>query len=185
MSKPDGGPAFPICPGQECDASARFLKYVDLGDGDLDKCWLWLGGKTPKGYGIFWLRHGVSVRAHRYALSLYSGRVPSQYVLHKCDNPSCVNPTHLIEGTHGDNMKQMADRKRATREERHHKAVLRRAEVAAIVLLHRGAAYTTRELASMFGVHQATVAEIIQGKLWPDVYALADAMLAESAKEAL
>ena len=158
--------------------ATRFIQKIDTADGDLSRCWLWLGGKNPKGYGIFAAKSHKQERAHRVSYRLYHGKEPRQMVLHSCDNPACVNPTHLTDGPHGENMRQMAERKRAAREERHHKAKLSYLEVLAIVLLHRGGDYPTRELASMFGMSQPTVASIVSGHLWPGVVAQADAMLA-------
>jgi hypothetical protein len=173
----NGGPAFPICPGQDGALAQKFLARVDGGDWSVDRCWEWQGATTPKGYGVFAPSKRVQYRAHRFSLQIYLGRSPTKMVLHKCDNPRCVNPLHLEEGEHGDNMRQMADRKRAAREERHHKAKLAWAEVIAIVLLHRTGHYPTRELAKWFGMNQSTIAAIIKGDLWPDAYAYADAML--------
>lgn len=173
----NGGPAFPICPGQDGALADKFVARVSGGDWDTTKCWPWNGATTPQGYGVFAPSKRTQYRAHRFALQLYLGREPSNYVLHKCDNPICVNPLHLEEGSHGDNMRQMAERKRAIREERHHNAKLTFNEVLAIILLHRSGDYSTRLLATMFSMSQPTVAAIAKGDRWPDAHALADAML--------
>jgi len=182
-SKPkinDGGPAFPLCPGQEGPLAARFLNHVDGGDWSAGRCWEWVGGKTQNGYGSFAVSHRQQQRAHRVSFRLYTGREPVGLVLHRCDNRACVNPMHLEEGSHGENMRQMAARRRAVREERHHKAKLTFAEAVAVRLLL--ATYTTRELAAMLGMHQSTIAAIANRGLWPDAAMAADAMLAERAK---
>ncbi|MBD9529020.1 HNH endonuclease signature motif containing protein [Paracoccus sp. PAR01] len=113
--KQDGGAAFPICPGQEGAIADRFIRFVDMGDGDLSNCWNWIGAKSDRGYGVFTVKKPKQARAHRFSFQLFHGKEPSDLVLHLCDNPSCVNPTHLMDGNHGENMRQMAARKRAHR----------------------------------------------------------------------
>lgn len=72
-------------------------------------CRLWFGGTTGVGYGIISLgRRGHSVAAHRLAYTLAHGPIPKgMCVCHRCDNPCCIEPTHLFLGTHGDNMRDM------------------------------------------------------------------------------
>jgi hypothetical protein len=56
-------------------------------------CWLWQG-KPNRGYGEFSLKH-KSLRAHRVSYIIHNGEIPDELnVLHKCDNPLCVNPAH-------------------------------------------------------------------------------------------
>jgi hypothetical protein len=169
----DNPPAFPFVPGFDDALAAKFVARVDAGDWSLDRCWNWTGHRTDRGYGVFAPAKKVQHRAHRFALHAYLGREPRGLVLHSCDNRACVNPKHLSEGTHRENMSQMAERRRAARGPRHPKAKLTPSKALAINILHRGSDYSTRELARMFAMHQSTIAAIISGRLWPDAFAQA------------
>lgn len=70
-------------------------------------CWLWLGGGVPRGYGRINVggRDGGHVYAHRVAYVLGGGALqPGLDVHHLCNVPQCVNPDHLRQVTHRENV---------------------------------------------------------------------------------
>jgi len=74
-----------------------------------DSCWEWTGATDRNGYGVISVptqnkRYQVFRKTHRVAWELAYGAVTGELcVLHHCDNPKCVRPTHLFLGTHSDN----------------------------------------------------------------------------------
>jgi hypothetical protein len=69
-------------------------------------CWLWTGN-TIKKYGVLKSRNKW-VLAHRISWAVHNGPIPQGLcVLHKCDQPACVRPSHLFLGTRRDNVLDM------------------------------------------------------------------------------
>jgi hypothetical protein len=92
----------------------RFWRFVDK---KLDhECWYWIGNKNTKGYGQFSVgaKAQGSEGAHRISWKLHNQQdIPSKmHIMHKCDNPSCVNPNHLTIGTAKDNTQDMIQKGR-------------------------------------------------------------------------
>jgi hypothetical protein len=89
------------------DEVRKFWRRVRKGA----ECWKWTGPiNSMGGYGMMNLRcvgRGPAP-AHRVAYTIVKGAIPEGLcVMHTCDNPPCVNPDHLVLGTHQDNMADM------------------------------------------------------------------------------
>jgi len=91
---------------------ARFWEKVERRGPD--DCWPWLGSKTGFGHGRIKIASYCQVSASRFSLVLHSGQDDLTLCSrHTCDNPSCVNPRHLIWGTIADNNNDKLVRGRA------------------------------------------------------------------------
>ncbi|RJQ04853.1 MAG: hypothetical protein C4551_10260 [Bacillota bacterium] len=153
----------------------RFWAKVEKGEG----CWLWRGGLQDQGYGIFNFR-GQSELAHRVAFFLIYGRWPEPCGLHSCDNPPCVRPEHIFEGTRCDNNKDRAQKgrtranigatmrrypERQARGERQGSAKLS-AVIVKEIKTRASAGESQRDLAAAYGVSKTCVGEILRGHTW-------------------
>lgn len=90
----------------------RFWDKVEKNS--INECWIWKGA-VSHGYGVAW-HNGKLIRAHRLSYEINFGNIPPKLlVLHKCDNPVCVNPQHLWLGNQQDNMNDMKNKRRSTK----------------------------------------------------------------------
>ena len=124
-------------------------------------CWLWTGLKNRQQYGEF--AYGDDVLAHRVSYTFYIGSIPAgQCILHRCDNPSCVNPDHLSTGTRADNLADMTTKGRRVRGTSHGMAKLSEAAVLSI----RSDPRPSRVIAAEHRVSRATISLIRARKTW-------------------
>lgn len=153
------------------DPAVRFWKFVDK---RANGCWLWTGSSLA-GYGRFsyYLRNEVGLvigkvtkPAHAFAYELKHGPVqPGLQMLHSCDTPLCVNPSHLSPGTPQDNMKDRNQKGRQARGSRNAKAKLRESDIPLI----RSSSDDALELAARYGVSRRTIYAIRGGDVWEHV----------------
>lgn len=73
-------------------------------------CWVWGGARNKPGYGVFWHRRHY-YRATRFLWLMRTGAWPVGIMCHHCDNPSCVRPDHLYDGTKRSNFHDLKERR--------------------------------------------------------------------------
>jgi DNA-binding CsgD family transcriptional regulator len=121
--------------------------------GYVTPCWIWHGKIDHLGYGRITGR-GILVHRQSYenAFADFNERLD---VLHKCDVRPCMNPEHLYQGTHQDNMRDMRERQRSPRGERHSRAKLTDAQIEELRRLYEGGGFTTRSIAALFSISKS------------------------------
>lgn len=130
-------------------------------------CIEWTAAKQKRfGYGAVWFpRLGKMQLAHRVSYMLSVGEIPvGMCVLHRCDNPPCINPDHLFLGTCSDNIQDMIGkgRKRNATGQRHGLSKLTPEQVLAI----RCDTRTMRVVAKDYGVGPTTIHAIRHEHMW-------------------
>jgi hypothetical protein len=137
----------------------RFWSKVDKSDEA--GCWNWTATKHRQGYGMIRI-NGKMVGSHRYSWEMHHGPVPNGIeVCHTCDNPTCVNPSHLFLGSHADNMFDRSVKGRA--------AVKLNEEQVRTMRARYANGERQAKIAADIGVDPSLVSLIVRRKAWAHV----------------
>jgi len=141
----------------------RMSKKIKKGPG----CWEWTGSKTLCGYGQIRFEGRLEL-AHRVMWILVKlKRIPKKLcVMHSCDNPGCVRPTHLKLGTHAENSLDMKEKGRSAviRGGDSPRAKLSWDDAYEIRRLCYNGLANQKQLAERYGVTQPTISYIVNKK---------------------
>jgi len=145
-------------PPYEWKRLVRIFLHSKVGQ---EGCWIWPYGKTTQGYGLITV-DGKRVYAHRYVYSLFNILDPDLEICHSCDTPSCIKPTDLFQGTHRENMMDLAVKglNRASK--------LTMEQVLQIRRL-KGSSLSYREIGRRFGVTHTAVTQILRGETYTHI----------------
>jgi hypothetical protein len=153
--------------GKYPSAEVAFWSHVT--PGAADDCWRWHGPLNGYGYGLAQWIGSRRWRAHRLSYYLHFGPIPDDIqVLHKCDNPPCVNPNHLFLGTISNNMQDKTSKGRQMQGEQVPSSKLTDDDVrlirslAANGILHR-------VIAHQFNLTRSAITNIVNRRSWQHI----------------
>lgn len=135
-------------------------------------CWLWTGSVTSAGYGSMRNEKGVVEGPHSVSFRVFVGDLPpGACVLHRCDTPLCVNPSHLWSGSRADNNADKAAKGRASknggaRGEKNYNTRLTEVQVIAIHASNE----SESSLSAVYGVNRTQVGRIKRGERWRHLF---------------
>jgi hypothetical protein len=129
-------------------------------------CWEWIRTRNADGYGELWFAGKLRIVSRVSHELFIAPLVGDQCALHRCDNPPCWNPDHLLAGTRLDNKRDAIRKGRHAYGERMHTAKL---TPDAVRFIRSNAGMTDRALAALVGVGHAAVNAIRNGKTWRHV----------------
>ena len=113
-------------------------------------------------------RNKKTIRLNRFIYKECFGNIPeNQVVRHTCDNPSCINPEHLIKGTYQENSTDMVFRNRQAKGTKNGRSVLKDEDVRNIRLDLKRQKISV--VAKKYGVSRATIWRIYNGFSWRHV----------------
>ena len=148
----------------------KFFAHLDSPRWSRD-CWEWRGYRSRLGYGKIHFGQRENNRqmfAHRVAWMIFCDEDPGEmYVCHKCDNPACVNPSHLFLGNQRDNIGDASRKGRMPRGERSVAAKLTESDV--IWIRNNPEKMTHQQMAQKFQVDRKTIYFAITGRNWKHV----------------
>jgi hypothetical protein len=150
----------------------RFWEKVDKSLGE-DKCWLWTGAiRGKQGYGVIGIGSSKLYYAHRISLELFLKRKIKNgyYALHSdnCISRLCVNPNHLREGTHQDNMDDVVRLDLHARGERNGHSKLLDEDIIEIRRLSANG-FSNSFIARKFYIAPQTVSKIVLRQRWKHI----------------
>lgn len=156
------------------DDISRF--WTKVSKRDSASCWEWQGSRVKEtkwrgwGYGVYWHRSTRTTHpAHRISWMIENGvKIPvGKCICHHCDNPPCVNPSHLFLGDNDINATDRQRKQRQARGARHGRAKLTEQQVKDIRA--NVSRLSGLKLADLYGMSPSSIADIRHKRNWKHI----------------
>ncbi len=151
----------------------RFWSKVDKKSDD--ECWEWLAGhKGKEGYGGFYINQiRNTINSHKVMFCIihnfWIDEIPHGIVIrHKCNNPKCVNPGHLLLGTYQDNSQDMIDAGNSQKGEKSVQCKIYHDIAITIREKWKNGNCSYEDIAKEFNISSAEIYKIIKNKKYID-----------------
>ncbi len=158
------------------NVARRFWSKIQKGSHDA--CWPYTGTLTTSRHGRFKIA-GVSYSPHRISWQLANGPIPvGLYICHRCDNPPCCNPRHLVAETARWNAMDAVrkgrmthpimteSRRRALCGESSATAVYTEIQILEMHRLHNQDGLSGYAIAKRLGKHKGHIYDILKWRYW-------------------
>lgn len=136
---------------------------------DGNGCWIAQCFIGSHGYAVL---RGTTIPRLIVARKIGRPLTTNEVARHTCDVPACINPDHLISGTHADNVRDMDVRNRRVSVPsygtKHGLSKLTEADVRTI-RQQRAEGATLKEIGRRFGINESTVSQVCKRKTWKHV----------------
>ena len=114
---------------------------------------------------------GTLILIHRFIYSQIRGDIPDRMlVMHRCDNPKCINPKHLTLGTQGDNIRDRDRKGRSNRAvgARNFNTKLTEKDIPLIIEAVR-LGRSMKKVGNEYGVSATAICAIVNRRTWKHV----------------
>ena len=116
-----------------------------------------------EGY-VICTKKGKTSPIYRFIYRFYKGEPKKGMVIrHTCDNRKCINPEHLIIGTHQDNVRDRVARGRSAKGLKNGRSKMTR---QAVLKVYNEKKTSRTELARRYGVDRQVIRKIQIGETW-------------------
>lgn len=157
---------FERTPKHEFAYNQKDIQYII----NENNCWICISHTyNNKGYPKL-KRNQQYYGMNRYVYENEFGNISdSQVVMHICDNPNCINPSHLKLGTTQENVQDRQNKNRGAYGEKNGEAKLTDEDVHKICKLLEENKIKHIEIANMFGIHKSTLSSITKRVNWKHI----------------
>ncbi len=144
----------------------RFIEKISFKNG----CWIWIGYKHPRTG-----QAGINIKgqckiAYRVFYERFIGPTNGLFVLHTCDNPACLKPSHLFLGTQDDNIKDMVKKNRQPFAKNSRAIKFNNEKIKEIRKIFKAAGHPNfDQIAKIYGANRATIYDIFHRRTWKHI----------------